>query len=228
MRIAGFLKQSFVDYPGQIAGVIFTAGCNYDCYYCHNRHILGGDAPQIDPAGMWEFLEKRRGLLDGVVVTGGEPCLHDDLPELLARLRGMGFLVKLDTNGSRPEMVERVLAAGLVDHVAMDIKAPWAKYPQICRAAGDEPRRTLEVLRRSGVAWEARTTFAPELTVQDIGTIARENAPLPVYAVQAYRKPESWRAEDAARLETPPHSAAELTAAVEAARPYCAQVLLRD
>lgn len=228
MQIAGFLKQSLVDYPGEIAAVIFTPGCNFDCYYCHNRHIIGAQPPLVRPEEVWAHLRKRAGLLDGVVISGGEPCLQEDLPQWLHDIRQMGYHTKLDTNGSRPEMVRALLKQGLLDYVAVDIKAPWDKYRQICRADGDNVRITLDILRQSLVAWEARTTFAPELSVEDVEQIARDNVPLPCLAVQAYRPPEVYREEDAQRVARPPHSAAELAEAARRAQEYCPRVLVRD
>jgi pyruvate formate lyase activating enzyme len=102
MKIAGFTKNSFVDYPGRISSVVFFAGCNYDCFFCHNRSIIGADAAAIEEDPVWEFLSRRRGLLDAVVLTGGEPTLQAGLQEFLARVKRLGYLCKLDTNGSRP------------------------------------------------------------------------------------------------------------------------------
>ncbi|MDD4797800.1 MAG: anaerobic ribonucleoside-triphosphate reductase activating protein [Eubacteriales bacterium] len=228
MQIAGYLKQSLVDYPGTLAAVIFTPGCNFDCYYCHNRHILGAQPPAVPMEDVWAHLRKRAGLLEAVVISGGEPCLQRGLPQLLREIRALGYRTKLDTNGAFPGVVRALLDEGLLDYVAVDIKAPWEKYRQICRADGDAVRETLDILRQSGVDWEARTTFVPELTVEDIERIARDNAPLPAYAVQAYRPPDTFRADDAARVARAPHSAAVLAEAVRRAQVYCPRVLLRD
>ena len=126
MVIAGFQKVSLSDFPGKISAIVFTQGCNFRCRYCHNPEL-------VDPAryaaplavdAVLDFLAGRVGRIQGVVVTGGEPTLHADLPGLLARIKSLGLAVKLDTNGSRPDVLEEVFRQGIVDYIAMDIKAP--------------------------------------------------------------------------------------------------------
>ena len=133
MNIAGLLKTATIDFPHRLAAVVFTAGCNYDCSFCHNRALLGA-AELMEDGEVLRFLEKRAGLLDGVVISGGEPTLQKDLAEFAGTLKGLGYDVKLDTNGSDPEAVGRLLDGGLVDYVAMDYKAPFSRYPEICGA----------------------------------------------------------------------------------------------
>ena len=126
MIIGGLQKTSLLDFPEKIAAIVFTMGCNFRCGYCHNPELINGEA-KIEE--VFEFLKTRQGKLDGVVITGGEPCLQKDLPEFIKQVKELGFAVKLDTNGSFPEMLEKVLPD--LDYVAMDIKAPLEKYSQI-------------------------------------------------------------------------------------------------
>ena len=131
MKIHGLQKMTLLDYPGYVACTVFLGGCDFRCPYCHNFELACGAAqPVMDYEELFRFLKKRKGLLDGVAITGGEPCLHKDLPELLREIRALGFRTKLDTNGYHPEMLRHVLEEGLVDYVAMDIKNSPAKYAE--------------------------------------------------------------------------------------------------
>lgn len=169
MLIAGFQKTSFVDYPGQPCAVVFTPYCNFDCAYCHNAHIIGRDAPLIDEAPVLEYLERRVGLLGAVVISGGEPTLQQNLEAFLLRVRELGYLVKLDTNGSKPNVLSALLGKGLLDYVAMDVKAPLDRYESVVRVCvdADAIRKSIAILRNSGVSHEFRLTFAPQLSPED-------------------------------------------------------------
>lgn len=166
MKIGGFVKSSLVDYPGKVAAVIFTQGCNFRCPYCHNPQLVFPElfTNEIPFESVWAFLKERRGLLDGVVFCGGEPTLQDDLSEIVRKVRSLGYVVKLDTNGSNPDVLAEVLPC--LDYVAMDIKAPLDKYSSVCGVAVDdhEIRRSMLLIRASGIAYEFRTTFHPEFT----------------------------------------------------------------
>ncbi len=162
MLIGGLLKFSLIDYPGKVAAVIFTQGCNYRCPFCHNPELVLPElfTPPIDTGEVMAFLEKRRGQLQGVVITGGEPALQPDLKDVIRRIKDMGFLVKLDTNGSRPDVLREILAQGLVDFVAMDIKAPLADYNRTTGVAADTGcvQDSIALIRSSKVAHLFRTT----------------------------------------------------------------------
>jgi len=193
MRIAGIERSSFVDYPGKLAAVLFTPGCNLDCFYCHNRHLLapGEDGLRYDAEDVLRFLRTRVGLLEGVVLSGGEPTLQDDLESFLAELRPMGFSLKLDTNGTRPWVIASILEKRLVDFVAMDVKAPRDRYEEIVGRPIDLEaiKTSVALLLRSGVDYEFRTTFAPQLSSVDIVTIATWIRGARRYVLQQYRPP---------------------------------------
>jgi pyruvate formate lyase activating enzyme len=162
MRIAALQKNSFIDYPGKLSAVLFLPGCNFACPYCHNPSLVRPESSDeaLTPAEVFDFLEKRRGMLEGVVLTGGEPTLQADLPELCRRIREMGYPVKLDTNGSRPERLKALIAEGLIDFVAMDLKtAPERHAPLIWPNARPEAiRESARAILASGVPHEFRTT----------------------------------------------------------------------
>jgi len=168
MRIGGFTPFSLSDFPGRVAAVVFAQGCNFRCPFCHNGSLLpetpAGGA--LLPAGaLLEGLARRRGQLDGVVVSGGEPTLQEGLPAFLDRLKGMGFATKLDTNGSRPGALAALLRERLVDYVAMDVKAPPALYGALCGVPVDWQTisECIDLIARSGLPHQFRTTVVPAL-----------------------------------------------------------------
>ncbi|MEM2087308.1 MAG: anaerobic ribonucleoside-triphosphate reductase activating protein [Thermoproteota archaeon] len=174
--IKGIQKLSLIDYPGRVACTLFTFGCNFRCPYCHNPELVIDDGtPLIPESDVLRFLEDRRGFLDGVCITGGEPTLHDDLPNFIKRVKGLGYSVKLDTNGTSPEVLRRLIGEKLVDYIAMDVKAPLEKYESVVRVKVDTSRiaESVEIVK-SFPEHEFRTTVVPELlTREDILAIAR-------------------------------------------------------
>ena len=219
MQIAGLVKNSFVDYPGHIAAAVFVPGCNMDCWYCHNR-ALWERGELKDEEEVAAFLMKRRGFLDGVVVSGGEPSLQSDLMLFVRRLKDMGYLVKLDTNGLLPEVVEEMLP--LIDYIALDLKAPPGALDKVVSFdISDEPIwRTAEMIMQSGVGYEFRTTMMPLLTVDDVETIARRVSGAQRYALQQYRKVEGRVCPDPLKPET-------IKKAAEAASKHVQNVIVR-
>jgi pyruvate formate lyase activating enzyme len=181
VKIGGLLRCSLIDYPGMIAAVIFTRGCNFRCPYCHNPGLVRTDDPDRacperdrrapDAESVLAFLERRRNRLDGVVLSGGEPTLQEDLIEFARAVKELGFAVKLDTNGSRPDVLENLLKKRLVDCVAMDVKAPPEKY-ELCagtRVDIGAVRRSISLIAASGVEYCFRTTVArPFLRLTDL------------------------------------------------------------
>ena len=167
MIITGLQKMTLLDYPEKVACTVFLQGCNYRCPFCHNSDLLGPQGyDHISEEALLAFLSKRRGLLDGVCITGGEPTLQKDLPQLLHKIKDLGFLVKLDTNGNRPDVLKAVVDAGLVDYVAMDIKNCPERYgttagiPNMTLAHIEE---SIRYLVEEHTAYEFRTTVADEL-----------------------------------------------------------------
>lgn len=171
MLISGVQPFTMLDYPGKRAAIVFTAGCNFRCGYCHNPEFVLPELLAkikdsfIPPEAVFNFLDERRGLLEGVVVTGGEPTTQHDLAPFLGEIKRRGFAVKLDTNGGRPEALAAVLAAGGVDYVAMDYKTSLENYPALAGslASGDKIKETAGLIKRSGVDYEFRVTLVKEL-----------------------------------------------------------------
>jgi len=163
MHIGGFQKNSLIDFPGTIACVVFTSGCNFKCPYCHNPELAAGPVNgvgRLNTSDIFSFLSKRKGWVDGVVITGGEPCLQPDLIEFIQQLKQMGLAVKLDTNGSRPSVLSRLLDRSLLDYVAMDIKTGPDRYPDIMISApgSDVIFQSIQMIMASAPDYEFRTT----------------------------------------------------------------------
>jgi len=162
MIIGGFQPFSLSDFPGHIAAIVFTQGCNWRCHYCHNRLLLKRRRPEhelIPESYVLDILRLRRDDLDGVVITGGEPTIQEDLSRFLREIRYLGLAVKLDTNGSRPDVLRRLLDEGLLDYVAMDIKGPFEQYELTANSVVDTDalKTSMEVLENSGIPCEFRT-----------------------------------------------------------------------
>ena len=174
LKIAGWQKLSLIDYPGKVASVIFVAGCNMCCHYCHNHHILNANQNCLAFGPVLAVLRKRRAWLDAVVVSGGEPTMYPHLVPLLRALRGLGLQIKLDTNGTRPEIVRQVVEAGLVDYVALDVKAPENKHLAITGQPIDMVRATAAYLKQQKrVKYMFRTTVSPRLNLDDLVEIGQ-------------------------------------------------------
>jgi pyruvate formate lyase activating enzyme len=162
MKIGGLLRNSWIDFPGLVSCVVFTPGCNFRCPYCHNPHLVTGPLPEgvPDENEVLAFLDRRRGLLDGVVVSGGEPTLRKGLVSFCTKVKALGFKVKLDTNGSGPDSVAALLSRGLVDYVAMDIKSDLPGYPALA-GPGFDPgalERSIGLIMDRAPDYEFRTT----------------------------------------------------------------------
>ncbi|MBQ5791654.1 MAG: anaerobic ribonucleoside-triphosphate reductase activating protein, partial [Clostridia bacterium] len=162
MQINGFQKLTLLDFPGKVACIVFTPGCNFRCPFCHNASLVTHiDGERIEEEEILSYLKKRQGLLDGVVVTGGEPTLQGDLADFLGKVKALGYAVKLDTNGTSPEKLKTLVEKGLVDYVAMDIKNTAAKYPVTAgcgSAVLGKVEESIDFLLADTVDYEFRTT----------------------------------------------------------------------
>lgn len=194
MIIAGFQKLSLLDYPGVIASIVFTQGCAFRCAYCHNPELipLRTSAPMRPEQDILRALDQNRKLVEGVVITGGEPTMQPDVYDFVRRVKSLGLLVKLDTNGTRPDVVRRMLDDRLLDYVAMDIKNTWDRYEPVTRvtnlAVVQKCRETFEILQTSGIAHEFRTTILPGVhTPDDLATIVGYLKPGERYFIQRFR-----------------------------------------
>lgn len=174
MHIGGFQKNSLIDFPGTIACVVFTSGCNFICPYCHNPDLAAGPLEGVgslyDPDTIFAFLERRKGQLSGVVITGGEPTLQPDLIEFCQQVSKMGYKIKLDSNGTRPHVLETLLEKKLIDYLAMDIKTSLAHYPLLVKGDfdGGKIHDSIDLIMEWAPAYEFRTTCARPFITRDI------------------------------------------------------------
>ncbi len=192
MNIGGLQKVSLIDYPGKISAIIFTQGCNFRCPYCHNPQLVDPKLyrPCLFSKDILDFLAHRRGKLDAVTITGGEPTLQEDLIPLIQKIRKMGFAVKLDSNGSRPDVLAHLLKDKLLDFIALDIKAPLDKYSQVVKVQMDTGAiaQSVRLVIQSKIPQEFRTTVVKSmLTQKDILAIAKEIAGAKRYALQRFQ-----------------------------------------
>ena len=179
MKIGGFQKLSLVDFPGTVSAVAFTPGCGFSCSYCHNPDLISPGREEVFTVSeVIDELKKSRRMIDGVVITGGEPTIHEGLAEFLKEVRRLELLIKLDTNGMHPFSVEQIIKNNLVDYIAMDIKSSWKKYSSVTGIAMDERLirncgKTLSIIQDSGIDHEFRTTVFPAVhSLDDFREIA--------------------------------------------------------
>jgi pyruvate formate lyase activating enzyme len=193
MHLGGLQKSSLVDYPGKLSSVIFFSGCNFDCPYCHNPQLARGSAAcpaDLTTANICDFLEQRQGFLDGVVVSGGEPTLQNDLADLCKKIKEFGYPVKLDTNGSRPGVLKKLIEQNLVDYIAMDLKTDPVLYKSYIKSdCGPDPiLASIRILMASGIDYEFRTTCVkPIVTRETIENMSHLIQGARLYALQRFR-----------------------------------------
>lgn len=228
MRIHGFQKTTLLDYPGRVAATIFVGGCNFRCPFCHNGQLVldVAEQPVIPEEEVLAYLKKRRGVLEGVCITGGEPTLQEDLAEFIRSLKDMGYLVKLDTNGYRPEVLRTLLQEGLLNYVAMDIKASQKKYSS---AAGMTPlefekvKESIRLLMEGSVPYEFRTTVVKGIhEMEDFDEIGQLLQGCSAYYLQGFRESDTMIGEGHEAF-----SREEMEKMAELAGKYIDRVMLR-
>ena len=199
MKLGGLENLTLIDYPGKVAATVFTVGCNFRCPYCYSSELVIPekikDQTIILEKDFFDFIENRKGLLEGVVICGGEPTIHQDLPDFIKKIKEKGFLVKLDSNGSNPEVLESLIQNKLIDYVAMDVKGPKEKYgimtglnAQWDNVMMEKIDKSINLLKNSKIDYEFRTTVVPDvLKKEDILKIANWIKPAKKYYLQNYR-----------------------------------------
>ncbi len=228
MRICGFQKTTLLDFPGHVAATLFTGGCNFRCPFCHNGDLVKDpeSQPGFSEEEIFSFLKKRKGILEGVCVTGGEPTLQPDLGEFLGKIKELGYLVKLDTNGYRPEVLRELLKEKNLDYMAMDIKAGWEHYNKATGMSHFEPNKiqeSVDLIMHSGIDYEFRTTVVRGIhEPEEFEEIGRFLKGAKAYFLQSYK--------DSGAVLEPGYGAFPkevLEEMAEKARKYIARVELR-
>ncbi|MGC8547988.1 MAG: anaerobic ribonucleoside-triphosphate reductase activating protein [Candidatus Micrarchaeia archaeon] len=193
MDIGGFQRVSLIDYPGKVASVVFTVGCNFRCWFCQNADLVFKNYDKLAIYTQNEIMKKieeAKSVIDGVAITGGEPTVQKDLPEFAKGVKDLGLLVKLDTNGTNPGMLESMISSGLVDYVAMDVKAPFEKYYEAIgigeQALLENVKKSISILLNSNIDYEFRTTALPNFTADDFVEIAKQVKGAKLYSLQQF------------------------------------------
>lgn len=192
MTINGMQKLTLLDYPGNVACLIFTQGCNFRCPFCHNSGLLdmNNNCEKIDEKEVFKYLEKRRGLLDGVCISGGEPLLQKDIEDFIRKVKDLGYKVKLDTNGSSPKKLKQLIEDGLIDYVAMDIKNDFLNYDKTAGMCTniDNIKKSIEIIENSNIEYEFRTTIVKQFhDVRKLEKIIQYIGPNARYYIQNYQ-----------------------------------------
>lgn len=228
MLILGLQKTTLLDYPGKVASTIFTGGCNFKCPFCHNRDLVfpPADALAYTEDEIFEHLKKKKKILDGVCITGGEPTLHKDLPAFIEKIKNLDLLVKLDSNGTNPTMLKQLVLSGLVDYVAMDIKQSQEKYNTIANMEHFNLKaieESVQFLKQNHVDYEFRTTIMKECHEDDdIQAIGQWLEGANAYYLQSYKE-----SEQVINPIFSPHTTETLQHFVEILKPYIPNTYLR-
>ena len=194
IKIGGLQKTTFIDYPGKLACTVFLCGCNFRCPFCYSRELVLPEKiknqPKVKKKEFFNFLQERKGLLEAVVVCGGEPTINEDLPDFIKEIKKFGYLIKLDTNGSNPEMLQELINEKLIDYVAMDIKAPIEKYEKTVRVKveTEKIKESVKILKKGIIGYEFRTTVVPGIIDKDdILKMAKWISPAQNYFLQNFK-----------------------------------------
>ncbi len=230
MRVAGVLKTSLLDWDGHVVSTIYLPGCNFRCHYCYNKEVVlhPEQLEEVPLQEFMEFLSENLDFLDGVVISGGEPTHHSELPEFIKRIKKMGLKVKLDTNGTNPDMLRDLIDSGLVDYVAMDIKAPLDdRYKEVIgvEAPLEEIKRSISIIMDSGIDYEFRTTVVPILlTAKDIEDIAAYIGGAKKYALHQFNPQNTL---DPNFTAVKPYTSGTMLGMAESAKKYVKKVVIR-
>jgi len=190
MQIGGFQKTSLLDYPDTISAIIWTVGCNFNCPFCYNPQLVKKKTKSLSEEEVLSFLKKRKGLIEGLSISGGEPLLQNDIVDFTKKVKKLGYLVKIDTNGTFPDRLEELIEKKLVDYVAMDVKAPKKKYDQLTDVKTDIKKieRSIDIIKQTAPDYEFKTTFVPGLLKkEDILKIAQWLEGSKTYFLQQFK-----------------------------------------
>lgn len=191
MNICGYQKTTLLDYPGHVATTVFTSGCNFRCPFCHNSDLLLNPTTSISEEEILTFLKKRKNILTGICITGGEPTLQPHLAEFIEKVRSLAYKIKLDTNGYRPQTISELLNKNLLDYIAMDIKAGYSNYSKVCGIPNlniESIKDSISIIENSGIDYEFRTTVVKELhTDQDFQEISEMISTKSPYYIQSFK-----------------------------------------
>ncbi len=234
MKIGGLQKFSLLDYPENISAIVFTQGCNFRCSFCYNPMLVLPkrrklkDHPYLSEGDLFEFLNERKGKLGGIVITGGEPTIHKDLPELIKKIKDLGFKIKLDTNGTNPEMLKKLINKKLINYIAMDIKCTLDKYKKATKFKGDfaNIKKSVKMIMNSKLPYEFRTTVVPSLVEkEDIKKMGETIKGASVWYLQQFKPDTDLINKDFQKIK--PYEEEELVEMAKIARKYVKKCEIR-
>jgi pyruvate formate lyase activating enzyme len=228
MNIGGFQEISLLDYPGKVATIIWTTGCNFRCPFCYNPDMVLNNTGHIPVDDFFSFLKQRKGKLDAVSISGGEPFLQPDLSKFITRVRDLGFFVKIDTNGSFPKKLKELLDADLIDYVSMDVKSSKDNYSDITKVSVniDDIDQSIRIIKEDAPDYEFKTTVIPRYhTKEDILEIARWIQGAKRYFLQQFKKDTMLLSSELSQVR--PYSVDELKAMCELVKPYVGACAIR-
>jgi len=221
MKIGGLQKTSLLDYPDIISAIVWTVGCNFRCPFCYNKDLVFGNINTISEEELFSFLKKRKGMLEGLVISGGEPLMHKDIAEFIEKVKKMKYLVKIDTNGSYPEKLEELIEKKLVDYISMDVKAPETKYDKLSGVKSNikNIKKSISIIKNSKTEYEFKTTFVPDLlNKKDIIEIGKWLEGSKKYYLQQFKNNTSLISDKLQNFI--PHSKEELIETLNDIKPY--------
>jgi len=229
MLIKGFQRVSLIDYSGKLCSIVFVAGCNFRCPYCYNIELVESpkELKTIPEKEIIDFMKTRKGLLDGVCITGGEPTIQKGLEEFAKKIKDIGFLVKIDTNGSNPEVLKKLIKRKLVDYIAMDVKAPLEKYGKIIKGSVDleKIQESIDLIKKSNIEYEFRTTVVPKFfNEKDALAIGKWLKGSKNYYIQQFRPGKTL---DVKLKNEKPYAPEKLKKFVEILKPFFDSVKVR-
>jgi pyruvate formate lyase activating enzyme len=221
MKIGGLQKTSLIDYPEKISAIVWTVGCNFRCPFCYNKNLVFNQAESIRENEVFDFLEKRKGLIDGLVITGGEPFIQNDLSDFIKKVKDLEYLIKVDTNGTYPKKIKQVLDKNLIDYIAMDVKAPKIKYSELSGVKTDTSKiqESIDIIKKQAPNYEFRTTFIPKLLKkEDILEIGKWLDGADKYFLQQFKNNPELISSDVSKYK--PYSKEYILKTIEEILPY--------
>lgn len=221
MKIGGLQKTSLLDYPEEVSAIIWTVGCNFSCPFCYNKDLVKGTIAEISEDEVLSFLDKRKNMLDGLVISGGEPFLQEDITSFCEKVKKLGYLIKIDTNGMFPEKLKELIDKKLVDYIAMDIKAPKKKYAELAGTKIDieNIQKSIDIIMQSDVDYEFKTTYVPGLLVkEDIVEIGKWLDGSEKYFLQQFKNNTPTLSSDLEKVKS--YSKEELIDVLEEIKPF--------
>ncbi len=221
MKFGGLQKTSLLDFPDKLSAIVWTVGCDFRCPFCYNKDLVLGNSGTISEEEILSFLKKRKEMLEGLVITGGEPLMHKDITNFLEQVKKLGYLIKIDTNGSYPKKLQEIIDKKLVDYLDMDVKAPRKKYDKLIGVKTDIKKieQSIKIIKNSGVDYEFKTTVVPELlTKEDIIEIAKWLEGAKKYYLQQFKSSSPMISSKLDNVA--PYSKKYLTEILEEIRPF--------